>query len=323
MAVYTRISAAELDCFMAGFDIGSALACEPIAEGIENSNYLLSTVSDRYILTLFEARVAAADLPFYLGLMGHLAGRGIACPVPVPDRAGATVHVLAGRPAAIVSFLDGDWPRQPDVGDCRQAGAALAQLHAAGASYPAGRANDLSVGAWRHLFEPLRDRADELRPGFADWIEGELASVEATWPRDLPSGIVHADLFPDNVFFRDGTLSGMIDFYFACTDFYAYDLAIALNAWCFEAAGSFHADRATALVAGYASQRPLQAMERTALPILARGAALRFLLTRLHDWFLDSGNALTRRKDPLDLVPVIEFHRNAGDSAAYRINYAP
>lgn len=323
MAVYTRIADGELRDFVAGFPIGGLIACEPIAEGIENSNYLLRTENGTYILTLFEARVAAGDLPFYLGLMNHLASLGVPCPVPVRNDGGAVLHTLAGKPATVVTFLEGDWPREPAPAHCRELGAAMAAMHLAGRTFGQARENDLSVSAWRGLFAPLANRADELRPGLAATVAAELDALETRWPAALPLGAIHGDLFPDNVFFLDNRLSGIIDFYFACTDFLAYDLAVALDAWCFGTDGAFLPDRAAALVAGYETVRPLEAVEAAALPLLARGAALRFLLTRLHDWFLPRRGALTRRKDPLAFVPLIEFHRGVSDSRVYGLDCAP
>lgn len=320
MAVYTHPTLTETESFVAGFDIGAVTLLEPIAEGIENSNFRLETTAGRFILTLYEARVREADLPYFIALMDHLAGAGFPCPVPVRDRQGVALHRLSGRPAAIVTFLEGTWPRKPGPDDCRALGEAAARLHLAGRGFSLHRPNDLSLGAWRPLFEARAARADELRPGFAAWVSAALADVEVRWPRNLPSGTIHADLFPDNVFFREGRISGVIDFYFACDDLYAYDLAVCMNAWCFDGDGRFAPDRAAALFAGYGSVRPLTREETNAMPVLACGAGLRFLVTRLYDWFLPQGDAITRRKDPLEFVPVIEHHRGVADSSAYGID---
>lgn len=321
MAVYTRIEDDDLEAFVAKFDIGGVLSCDGIAQGIENSNFLLETGAGKFILTLYEKRVRKVDLPFYLGLMNHLSGKGFPCPVPVADRKGDILHALSGRPAAIVTFLDGDWPRESDVtaAHCRDVGGAVARLHLAAADFPGHRPNDLSVSGWRPLYAPLAAHADELRAGFAEWIDGELSFLERNWPSGLPAGIVHTDMFPDNVFFRDGALSGVIDFYFACTDMLAVDLAVCLNAWCFLGDARFDPKRSKALLDGYRAVRPLEAVERAALPILARGMAMRFLLTRLHDWFNIPENSLAQRKTPLDLLPLIDFHRSVSDSIAYGV----
>ena len=284
MAVYTEVSSEELEKFLAAYDIGRPIACKGIAEGVENSNYLLQTEGGTYILTLYEKRVAKVDLPFFLGLMDHLAHNGIACPTPVRTRDGQTLRELRRRPAAIVTFLRGMWPRKVLTLHCAPVGEALARLHIAGAGFQLQRPNALSLAGWKSLYESCRPRADEVRKGLAEELGKELDYIEQHWPRDLPSGVIHADLFPDNVFFLDDKLSGMIDFYFACNDFLAYDVAICLNAWCFEPDISFNATKARRLVRAYDKVRKLTPAEIEALPLLARGSALRFLLTRLYDW---------------------------------------
>lgn len=322
MAVYTHITDDALGDFVAKYDIGGVESCTGIAQGIENSNYMLRTGHGNYILTLYEKRVRAEDLPFYLGLMTHLAARGFPCPVPVADRQGGTLQRLAGRPAAIVSFLDGRGADCDDLSPARCAaiGAVCARLHRDAADFGLSRPNDLTLPAWRHLFDPLAGDADSLQAGLSDWIGDELSFLEAHWPAALPAGIVHADLFPDNAFFKGTTLTGVIDFYFACNDFLTWDLAVCLNAWCFDTNGAFLAENAKSLLRGYQDARPLTPAERDMLPVLARGAALRFLLTRLHDWFHTPDDALANRKDPLDLVPLIVFHRSISDSTAYGLD---
>ncbi len=317
MAVYTDFSDEEFAAFIKGYDLGAVTAVKGIAEGVENSNYLLVTEAGQFILTLYEKRVNAADLPFFLGLMEHLATRGLKCPTPVHDRAGNALNRLAGRPAAIVTFLPGIWVRRPRVEHCAAVGAALARLHLASDSFALRRANALSVEGWRPLYLLSEGRADEVAPSLGREIEAELDFQEAHWPRDLPTGIIHADLFPDNVFFLDGKLSGLIDFYFACSDMLAYDVAICLNAWCFEADGSFNVTKARALLAGYRDVRPFTGPEFDALPMLARGAALRFLLTRLHDWLTVPEGALVVPKDPLEYYKKLRFHRGVADAGAY------
>ncbi len=317
MAVYTEITDDELTTFVSDYDIGRIVSLKGIAEGVENSNYLLQTDRTNYILTIYERRVAEEDLPFFLGLMDHLAGRDFPCPTPIHGRDGAALRRLAGKPAAIVSFLAGLSVRRPTTDHCAQLGAALAQMHLAGAGFPVRRDNALSEPSWRPLFEGSRNRADTLEPGLADLIAQELTAIEQEWPRDLPNGVIHADLFPDNVFFLDNRLSGFIDFYFACNDFYAYDLAVCLNAWCFETDGGFNITKARALLTAYRRQRPTTPAELAALPLLARGAALRFLLTRLHDWLNQVPGALVRPKDPLEYWRKLMFHRGVTDPSAY------
>jgi homoserine kinase type II len=320
MAVYTDVPDEELRAFIADYAIGDVISCKGIAEGVENSNFLLRTETGTFILTLYEKRVAPGDLPFFIALMEHLANEGIACPTPVKGRDGEALRQLCGRPAAIVSFLDGMWPRRIQPFHCAGVGDALARLHRAGASFPLRRANDLSVAGWRKLFEACRSRAHEVRAGLAEEIGSELGTLERDWPQHLPSGVIHADLFPDNVFFRSERVSGLIDFYFACTDFLAYDLAVCLNAWCFEGDGSFNVTKARLMLASYRAVRPLAPEEFAALPLLARGSALRFLLTRLYDWLNHPPGALVRRKDPLEYLQKLRFHQNVARPSAYGLD---
>jgi len=320
MAVYTEVSNGELEAFVALYDIGRVVSCKGIAEGVENSNFMLSTDLGSYILTLYEKRVARADLPFFLGLMDHLAAKGIVCPTPIHQTSGSALGELCGRPAAIISFLDGMWPRRPTARQCQLLGEALARMHLAGADYRGVRANALSVAGWRRLVEATAARAHEVAPGLAEEIAGELATFEATWPTDLASGVIHADLFPDNVFFLGDRLSGIIDFYFACNDFYAYDLAVCLNAWCFEPDNSLNATKARVLIGGYNKVRPIPPTEMAALPLLARGSALRFLLTRLYDWLNHPAGAFVKPKDPLEYLQKLRFHRAVRNVAAYGVD---
>jgi len=320
MAVYTEISDDELREFTSLYDIGEVLACKGIAEGVENSNFLLTAERGNFILTLYEKRVARADLPFFIALMDHLAHQGVACPTPVRARDGEALRELCGRPAALVTFLNGMWPRRIEPFHCAALGGALARLHLAGESFAMVRPNNLSVAGWRRLYEACRARAGELLPGLAEELGEELAFLEAAWPKELMPGIIHADLFPDNVFFRDRALSGLIDFYFACTDFLAYDVAICLNAWCFEPDLSFNVTKARLLVASYRAARPLSEAELNALPLLARGSALRFLLTRLYDWLNRTEGALVRPKDPMEYLRKLRFHRGIAGPAGYGID---
>lgn len=317
MAVYTEIADDELACFIATYDIGNVLSLKGIAEGVENSNYLLVTDAGPHILTLYEKRVDPNDLPFFIGLMEHLASRGITCPEPVRNREGHALGTLAGRPAAIVTFLKGMWVRRPRADHCAAIGGELAKLHIAGEGFELTRHNALTVDGWRPLFDRAADRADEVMPGLAADMAGELDLLEKAWPTDLPRGVIHADLFPDNVFFLNDELSGVIDFYFACNDFLAYDAAVCLNAWCFEADGSLNVTKARALLAGYQKVRPFTPEEIEALPLLARGSALRFLLTRLYDWLNVPPGALVAPKDPLEYLRKLRFHRTVKDVSAY------
>jgi homoserine kinase type II len=320
MAVYTDVTADDLNEFLSGYDLGELLSYKGIAEGVENSNFLVHTARGNFILTLYEKRVAEKDLPFFLALMEHLAARGITCPQPVKNRAGGVLGRVAGRPAAIVTFLDGLWIRRPNAGHCAAVGQALARLHLAGADFPRKRANALSMTSWRSLYEHAKERGDSVRPGLCAEIARELDTLERSWPRDLPAGVIHADLFPDNVFFLGDALSGLIDFYFACTDTLAYDVAICLNAWCFEPDHSYNVTKGRALLHAYAKARDLTAVERAALPILARGAAMRFLLTRLVDWLAVPDGALVKPKDPLEYFRKLRFHQSVTSAADYGID---
>jgi homoserine kinase type II len=320
MAVYTDVGVEELAAFLGAYDLGDLLAYKGIAEGVENSNFLLHTSRGYYILTLYEKRVAAADLPFFLALMEHLAARSLTCPQPVKNRAGATLGRLAGRPAAIVTFLDGMWIRRPSATHCAGLGRALAELHIAGADFSMRRANALSVAGWRALYETAKDRADGVQGGLAAAIAAELDLLAGAWPGDLPQGVIHADLFPDNVFFLGDRLSGLIDFYFACTDTLAYDVAICLNAWCFEPDHAYNVTKGRALLQAYAAKRALSDAERAALPLLARGAATRFLLTRLVDWLNVPAGALVKPKDPLEYYRKLRFHQAVKSVRDYGID---
>ena len=317
MAVYTDVSFEELDAFLAAYDLGEPHVFKGIAEGVSNSNYYLQTEKGAYILTLYEMRVEAVDLPFYLGLMEHLAHARIPCPTPVHMRDGAVTSLLNGRPAAILTFLDGVSLRRPTTEHCQRAGVALAELHEAGANFSGKRPNALGPQGWRTLVEECRDQADGVADGLRGLIEEELASLTAAWPPNLPQGVIHADLFPDNVLFVNDRVSGLIDFYFACNDALAYDIAVMLNAWCFELDGAFNVTKGRALIAGYQTKRLLTKAEAAALPLLCRGAALRFLLTRLFDWVNRNPSALVRPKDPREFMRRLRFHRGVKSAEAY------
>jgi len=313
MAVYTDITDEELATLLADFDLGAPLAFKGIAEGVSNSNFLLETEAGRFVLTVFEARHREEDLPYFLDLMHWLADHGYPSATPMADRQGQTLKRLRGKPTAIVAFLPGLSVRRPSAAHCREAGIGLADLHLAAQGFPGHRDNDLGQPHWAQMFAPLGQAAERLKPGLARTIEADLAHLAANWPRDLPVGVVHADYFPDNVFFKGGAFAGAIDFYFACNDALAYDVAIALNAWCFEPDGSFNITNARALVSGYRSRRDLSGAELGALPILAHGAAMRFFLSRLQDWGATAPGALVRPHDPLEYERKLAVHRASPD----------
>jgi homoserine kinase type II len=318
MAVYTEVPDDELAAFLRAYDVGEVVSFKGIAEGVENSNYLLVTTGGRFILTLYEKRVERRDLPFFLGLLEHLSARGLNCPQPVPGRDGEPLRELCGRPAALVTFLDGVSIRRPNARHCGELGAALARLHEAGAGFALRRPNALSVAGWRPLADAARGRADAVAPGLEATIDAELSHLETAFAAlDLPAGVIHADLFPNNVFFLGDRLTGLIDFYFACDDSFAYDLAICLNAWCFEPDLSFNVTKGRAMIEAYDAERRLSPAEIAALTTLSRGAALRFLLTRLVDWLDTPPGAMVKKLDPLDFLKRLRFHQRAIDASAY------
>jgi homoserine kinase type II len=319
MAVYTEVTDEACEAFLRGYGIGRLVAFRGIAEGVENSNYALKTTAGDFILTLYEQRVDIAELPWFLGLMEHLSAQGLSCPLPVRGLDGGNLYQLAGRTAAITTFLPGVWPRRVQVAHCGPLGAALARLHLAGAGFAPVRVNALGPAGWPPLLAKSLARSDEVQAGLGAELSAALDAILAAWPRNLPVGHIHADLFPDNVFFLDGKISGLIDFYFAATDLLAYDVAVCLNAWCFERDFSFNVTKSQALLRGYEAHRPLTPAERAALPVLCQGAAIRFLLTRLYDWLNARAGALVTPKDPLDYVRRLRFHQAAASEAAYGI----
>ena len=320
MAVYTEIDGDTLAQFAAQYPLAQIEELKGITAGVQNSNFLLATADAKYILTVYESSangVAADDLPFFLGLMLHLSAQGLSCPVPLARKDGGLISTVKDKPAALVSFLEGRSVKTPRPEHCRALGAAMAQMHLAGDGFELHRPNNHGLTNWQTLFERCRSRADEVSPDLTRAMERELIRLKENWPDNLPAGIIHADLFPDNVFFMQGAVSGLIDFYFACNDFYAYDLAIALNAWCFEADATFNVTKARALLSGYQNVRPLAPEEIDAVPILGAGAAMRFLTTRLFDWLNQVDGAQVEPKNPNDFLRRLRFHRSATRPADY------
>ncbi len=320
MAVYTEIPDGQLIDYLQKYDIGELHSLKGIAEGVENSNFLLSTDDGMYILTLYEKRVNKADLPFFLGLMQHLANKGIKCPEPVAMKNGEYLSELAGRPSAIISYLDGNSIRRPSADHCRQVGEVLARMHLAGSDYQLTRKNGLSVDSWRPLYD-MSENVDSVMKGLHDLISRELDYLEENWPQDIEQGVIHADLFPDNVFFLKDRLSGIIDFYFACNDLLAYDIAVCMNAWCFEPDSSFNVTKTIAFLKGYSQTRSLSQDEFELLPVLCRGAALRFLLTRLYDWLNVPPGALVVPKNPAEYIEKLRFHQSVRNTQEYGVEH--
>ncbi|NCC21300.1 MAG: homoserine kinase [Alphaproteobacteria bacterium] len=314
MAVYTKVPEDALRSFLRQYDLGELRSCEGIEQGVENSNFHLFTTSGRYILTLFEKRVDEKDLPFFFAFKEHLAKAGIACPSAVDSRKGTAINVLCGRPAAIVTFLEGGdvKPANIAVSHCAQVGEAVARMHLAARNFPLTRVNSVGLDAWKSLASRTASHADDVEPGLARFIADELRFLEANWPRNLPRAAVHVDIFPDNVFFHEGQFAGIIDFYFAATDFLAYDLALVINAWCFDPENRFSEARYDALLNAYESLRPLTEEERANMTLLCRGAAMRILMTRLHDWVFHPPGAVVTPKDPAEYIEKLRFHQRGG-----------
>ena len=313
MAVYTKIGRAQLIDFLDDYDIGTLESFKGIEQGVSNTNYHVYTDRGHYILTLCEApRTDPAGLPFYFSYMQHLAARGIPCPDPVPDNGGDLYGTLAGKPAAFVSFLEGYHVQEADLtpAHCRAAGQLVAAMHIAAEDFTMTRPNGMGMAAWKSLAAKVAGRCGAVEAGLDELIAGELAFLEKSWPRDLPRAAVHADIFPDNILFDGAAVTGIIDFYFSCTDFMMFDLALVINAWCFDAGYKFIPDRFAALMDGYEELRDREQAEIEALPLMCRGAAMRILATRTHDWVFRNPDALVQPKDPREYSAKLRFHQN-------------
>jgi homoserine kinase type II len=311
MAVYTQVSAEQLTALLARFDLGELVSAKGIAEGVENSNYFVQTTTCRLILTLYEKRVDVSDLPFFLGLLDHLAERGLPVPRAMSDENGVQIQEVAGRPACLIEFLPGVSLSHPTPAQARATGEALGRMHAALVDFTPQRANSLGPDGWSELAARCGDDLDAIAPGLRADLLGELDWLARSWPSALPCSAIHADLFPDNVLMLGDEVAGVIDFYFACTDIRAWDLAVTHTAWCFANDGTgYDPALGRSLVAGYDAVFPLSAEERSALVILARGACVRFLLTRAWDWLNTPADAMVTRKDPLAFHRRLQHYRN-------------
>jgi homoserine kinase type II len=318
MAVYTKVSDTEAADFLRAYDMGAFKALIGIKQGTENSNYILETSLGKYILTLYEKRTKKEDLPFFLGLMEHLARKKIPCPATMRAKDGEAFRELAGRMAAVTTFLEGASIIRITPNECAELGRALAAMHLVGTDFKMRRPNDLSLEKWKELLKACETGADGVHPGLAAALRAEINYLDKHWPKGLPEGVIHADLFPNNVFFKNNKLCGMIDFYFACNDMLVYDLAVCINAWCFESNNfAFNITKARALLKGYEEVRVLSVAEKKALPVLARGAALRFHLTRLYDWLNQVPGAFVKPHDPLEYFTRLQFHQKVVDVSAY------
>jgi homoserine kinase type II len=313
VAVYTHITADDLAGLIAEYDVGELVSAKGIAEGVSNSNWLIETTAGRYILTMYEHRVDAGDLPFFLSLLDHLSAKGSPVPRTIHDRAGAAFRTIHGKAIALIEFLPGVSIDTPRPAQARAVGEALAGIHLAAADFSASRENTMGLAAWRKLLGDCGARLAEIDPALPGLVARELDFLEVHWPADLPRSVIHADLFPDNVLMLGNRVSGLIDFYFACTDIMAYDLAVTHAAWCFAADGAFRAGVAEALLEGYHARRPLPPEAWDALPVLARGAAMRFLASRAYDWLHTPADALVTRKDPLVFARRLSFYEAEGE----------
>jgi len=309
MAVYTHISAEELTQYLTRFDIGTLASFAGITDGVENTNYRLVTTAGSFILTLFEKRVRAEDLPFCLSFMEHLQGRGIPCPRVIPDKDGERIVPFKGKPAVIITFLEGRWPQRTENFHAAAVGRTLAQMHLAGKDFDMRRDNPMSLPVWNALIDSCGSKADKLERGLFPFLKKELHWQMENRPEFLPTGPIHADLFPDNVFFDGEKLTGVIDFYFSCTDVFAYDLMLTLNAWCFDSTGQVSAQKSSELIGAYKKERPLSAQEQASLAFFGRAAALRIIATRLYDWFHRVPDAVVAPKDPAEYVRILKFHQ--------------
>jgi len=314
MAVYTHLTADDLAGLIAEYDVGELVSAKGIAEGVSNSNWLIETTSGRFILTMYEHRVEASDLPFFLGLLDHLSAKGSPVPRTIHDRAGSAFRTIDDKAIALIEFLPGVSIDTPLPSQARAVGEALAGIHMAAADFPGERANTMGLAAWRKLLGDCGQRLAEIDVGLPDMIARELDFLDSEWPTELPRSVIHADLFPDNVLMLGNSVSGLIDFYFACTDIMAYDLAVTHAAWCFAADGSYIPAIGSALVEGYNARRPLPREARAALPVLARGACMRFLASRAYDWLHTPADALVTRKDPMVFARRLAFYEAEGEA---------
>ena len=311
MAVYTKISNEDLENFLSNYRIGKLKSFQGIVEGIENTIYLLLTSSGKYILTLYEKRVREEDLPFFMNLLSSLSDQKFKCPKPIKDQKGIYINRIKGKNASLVSYIEGKSKKKLTALDCKDIGKMSANIHLLGKKIKA-KPNQVSINYWKNTFNKVKNECDSIKKGLANDINISLNSLEKKWPKNLPRGIIHADIFPDNILFFSGKVSGIIDFYFSCNDFFAYDIAICLNSLCFENQSTFNVTKAKNFIKGYNSVRELNQKEKDYLPILARGAAMRFLITRVYDYLKQTNldGAIFRTKDPIEYLKRLEFHNN-------------
>jgi len=320
MAVYTKLSENKLKEFFSKYSLGKVLNYNGIKEGIENTNYFVQTNKNKFILTLYENRVGEEDLPFFMGLMKNLVIANFPSPEPIINVNGNYIAEISGKKAAVVSFLNGTAKKNLSTENCYDVGAKTATLHAITKNLSLKRKNQLSINNWRKIFQNVKNDCSKINKNLPLIIEKNLNEIENNWPKNIPSGIIHADLFPDNILFKNNKLTGIIDFYFSCNDFYAFEIAICLNALCFEGLNenlSFNVTKAKKFIDGYSSIRKISEDEKKSLKILCKGAAMRFLLTRVFDYLNLVEGAVVKVKDPIEYLKRLEFHNDVNNYQDY------
>ena len=320
MAVYTKLNQSKVEEILSNYNLGKLDTFKGIEEGIENTNYFLSANKKKFILTIYEKRVQSEDLPFFSDLMSFLNKASFKCPAPILNNDNSTITNFDGKKLMIVSFLEGKSKSNLSPNNCKAIGIEIAKMHELTKNFKIKRQNNLSVNSWRNLFNSVKDQCSKLNEDLPKLIEENLLSVEKNWPKDLPKGIIHADLFNDNIFFNKDKFSGIIDFYFSCEDFFAFEIAICFNALCFDGIKenlSFNVTKAKNFIEGYSSVRKLSNIEKQSIKVLSQGAALRFLLTRVFDALNTVEGAIVKVKDPIEYLKRLEFHKNARNHEDY------
>ena len=314
MAVYTKFSQINIEEILSNYNLGKLDMFKGIEEGIENTNYFLSVNGIKFILTVYEKRIKSEDLPFFSNLMSELNKANFKCPVPILNKQNETLTDYKGKKLMIVSFLEGKAKKNLSPSNCKSIGIEVAKMHNITKNFKLKRQNDLSINSWRNLFNSIKDKCTKINKNLPKLIEENLTDVEKNWPKNLPRGIIHADLFHDHVFFKGNKLSGIIDFYFSCEDFFAFEIAICFNAVCFDGMKdnlSFNVTKAKNFINGYTSIRELNDQEKNSIKVLSQGAALRFLLTRVFDTLNKVDGAIVKVKDPMEYMKRLEFHKNS------------
>ena len=320
MAIYTKVSKNDLTEFFSKYNLGKVENFHGIKEGIENTNYFIQTSKNKFILTIYEKRVQEKDLPFFMSLMRNLFDSNFKSPEPIINRNGNYITEIVGKKAAVISFINGNSKKNLTPENCKEVGSEIAKMHMITKNLAAKRKNELSIDSWKKIYQNVKEACFKIHPQLSKIIEENLVEVEKNWPTNLPAGIIHADLFPDNIFFNKNKFNGIIDFYFSCNDFYAFEIAVCLNALCFEGTKenlSFNVTKAKKFIDGYSKIRKISDDEKNSLKILSQGAALRFLLTRVFDYINLKKGAIVKIKDPIEYLKRLEFHNNVKNYQDY------